>query len=256
MHRISGGEVDASRTVLTTSCSHIAYTLFDTIRTMNYSILSSMIQTVIIGAKKAKIISRGGATSTDTERSAHPKTHILRIGIHVDRHNRWLDRRLKEVKDGDLVVLEYGGNYCNFDWAAISANPDADHLPLLSFGQFREFYGNAITKCQAIGARVALLTLPTLLPQRYFDLVSRNLNRDNLRQWIGGDVCSLSRWNEQYNEEILSLAAQYQVPVIDINPSFLQHHYLEDCYSDDGMRPNSTGHTVIAELVADWERRH
>ncbi|MDY6289728.1 MAG: SGNH/GDSL hydrolase family protein [Bacteroidales bacterium] len=223
---------------------------------MNYSILSSMIQSGINGAKKAKSISRGGASSTNTEGSAKPKTHILRIGIHVDRHNRWLDRRLRGVKKDDLVVLEYGGNYCNFDWAAISSNPDIDHRPLLSFGQFREFYANAITKCQAIGARVALLTLPTLLPQRYFDLVSRNLNRDNLKQWMGGDVCSLSRWNEQYNEEILSLAAQYQVPVIDINPSFLRHHFLEDCYSDDGMRPNNIGHTVIAELVADWERRH
>ena len=140
---------------------------------MNYSILSSMIQSGINGAKKAKSISRGGASSTNTEGSAKPKTHILRIGVHVDRHNRWLDRRLRGVKKDDLVVLEYGGNYCNFDWAAISSNPDIDHRPLLSFGQFREFYANAITKCQAIGARVALLTLPTqqriAFNMRYYD---------------------------------------------------------------------------------------
>lgn len=223
---------------------------------MHYSILSSMIQSGINEARKAGAISKGNTADASTESVHLPKTYILRIGTHVNRHNRWLDRRLKGVKAGDLVVLEYGGNYCNFDWAAISSNPEIDHLPLLKFGQFRDFYSNAIAKCQAIGARVALLTLPTLLPQRYFDLASRNLNRDNLKQWLGGDVCSLSRWNEQYNEEILSLAAQYQVPVIDINPSFLRHHYLEDCYSDDGMHPNSVGHTVIAELVAAWERQH
>jgi hypothetical protein len=223
---------------------------------MNYSILSSMIQSGINGAKKAKSISRGGASSTNTEGSAKPKTHILRIGVHVDRHNRWLDRRLRGVKKDDLVVLEYGGNYCNFDWAAISSNPDIDHRPLLSFGQFREFYANAITKCQAIGARVALLTLPTLLPQRYFDHISRGLNRTAILQWLGGDVCNLNHWQEQYNEEIASLAAQYSLPLIDINPMFLNRHYLEECYTSDGMHPNATGQAVINEIVANWVANH
>ena len=65
-------------------------------------------------------------------------------------------------------------------------------------------------------------------------------------------MCNLDHWQEQYNEEIASLAAQYSLPLIDINPMFLNRHYLEECYTSDGMHPNSTGQAVINELVADW----
>lgn len=218
---------------------------------MNYTILTRMFHSGSSGTRRAV-----GSSGTRAVSPASPQTLILRIGTHRSRHNRWLDRRLKNVHEGDTVVLEYGGNYCEFDWAAIAAHPDVDHLPAVNFGQFREFYHSAIGKCLAKGARVVLLTLPTLLPQRYFDFVSRNLDRDNILHWLGNDACSLSHWNEQYNEEILSLAAQYQLPVIDINPTFLRHHYLEDCYAINGMHPNNIGHSFIAELVAEWERNN
>jgi hypothetical protein len=199
--------------------------------------------------------SSGGSAPGHSLHSQHAPITIVRIGTRPGRHHLRINHIVKNLKEDSLVVLAYDGNYCDYDWAAISSHPDGEHLPKVNFGDFRETYTAIIPRILSTGVHIALLTLPSLLPQRYFDHVSRNLNRNAILQWLGGDVCNLNRWQEQYNEEILSLAAHYNIPVVDINPSFLQRHYIESCYRDDGMHPNTTGQTVISELVASWQSR-
>ncbi len=217
---------------------------------MNYRFLSSMIQHSINGTKMSTI--RGNGGTAQSGRDPQPSFTIVRIGRQPGRHHLRLNRILKELKEDKLFVLEYEGNYCDYDWAAISAYPNRDHQSHIGFGSFRDTYTSILEKIQASGARIALLTLPTLLPQRYFDHISRGLNRTAILQWLGGDVCNLNHWQEQYNEEIVSLAAHHNLSVIDINPMFLQRHYLDDIYKSDGMHPNSTGQAVINEIVANW----
>ena len=243
---------------------------------MNYRLLSSMIQSGIGGTKTPATRSHGGSTrSVERRQSAYT---IVPIGRRPGRHHLRLNSILKELNDDSVAVLQYEGNYCQYDWAAISANPDGEHLPRTSFGSFRDTYAHALERLQAAGIRSlrrGFITnfyldpakhgqwietgdchiecmANTLLPQRYFDHISRGLNRTAILQWLGGDVCNLNHWQEQYNEEITSLAAQYSLPLIDINPLFLNRHYLEECYTADGMHPNATGQAVINEIVANW----
>ena len=219
---------------------------------MKFNIFSSMIHS---GANTDKNrIHKGAGTANTKPAENNPKCKIIRIGGHKLRKTKSIERRLKDVKPDDRVVLEYNGNYCDYDWAAIASNPDGEHMPAVNFGQFRELYNYTLARIQTIGAKAALLTLPSLLPQRYFDHVSRNLNRKHIMHWIGDDVCNLNRWREEFNDEILSLASQHQVPLIDISKDLLQRSHIDDCYTDDGMHPNSTGQGVITEIVAEWNR--
>ena len=234
-------------------CTHHLYNNNYDKKSMNYHFLSSMIQNSISGTKMSNIKSHGG--STPSGKSAQPQCTIVRIGKRPGRHHLRLNRILKELHKGDRVVLEFEGNYCDYDWAAISANPDGEHMPQMNFGNFRDTYTAALEKIQEKGAHIALLTLPALLPQRYFYHISRGLKPTAILHWLGGDVCNLNHWQEQYNEEIVSLAAQHGLPVIDINPMFLQRHYLDEGYKSDGMHPNATGQAVINEIVADWQAR-
>ena len=190
---------------------------------MNYRLLSCMIQSGIGGTKTPATRSHGGSTRS-VERRQTAFT-VVPIGRRPGRHHLRLNSILKELNEDSVAVLQYEGNYCQYDWAAISANPDGEHLPRTSFGSFRDTYAHALERLQATGTRTALLTLP---------------------------VCNLNHWQEQYNEEIASLAAQYSLPLIDINPMFLNRHYLEECYTSDGMHPNATGQAVINEIVANW----
>lgn len=160
-----------------------------------------------------------------------------------------IDRHLHEIKHGDRVVLEFGGNDCNFDWKAIAANPTAVHTPEINLSQFHELYVKLIEKVRSVGAVPVLLSLPALLPQRFFDFVSKGLNKNNILKWLGGDVNYISNWHEQYNLEIFKLAAQYNVQVIDITTVFLERRTLGDFYCVDGMHPNEAGHELIAETI-------
>ena len=147
------------------------------------------------------------------------------------------------------MVLEFGGNDCNFDWKAIASNPMGVHKPEVSLSQFHDLYVKVIEKVRSVGATPVMLSLPALLPQRFFDFVSKGLDKDNILRWLGGDVNYNSNWHEQYNLEVFKLGAELQVQVIDISTVFLELRSLGDYYCSDGMHPNEAGHALIAEVV-------
>jgi len=175
--------------------------------------------------------------------------HLFRFDGNNKRSAAARKRRLKDIKEGDTVVLEFGGDNCRYDWKSISEAPDANHTPLMSLADFRALYEEMVSQIRALGANPILLSLPVLLPQRYFDYVTRGLNKANVLKWLGGDVNTLSNRHEQYNREVFKLGAELNVPVIDISTVFLDRRSLGDCYSLDGMHPNKRGYAMIAESV-------
>ncbi len=175
--------------------------------------------------------------------------HLFRFGSITKSGVASRNRRMKDFKKGDTVVLEFGCNSCGFDWKAVSEHPEAEHAPLMSVADFHDLYEQVIAQIRTLGARPILLSLPLLLPQRFFDYVSRGLNKDHILQWLGGDVNKLSEWYEQYNLELFRLAKEFDVPVIDITTVFVDRRSLGDCYGPDGMRPNKRGNAMISEAV-------
>ena len=52
-----------------------------------------------------------------------------KMGATIDAGLKQLDRKLGSC-DGDTTVLFcFGGNDCDYDWKAISEDPDGEHLP-------------------------------------------------------------------------------------------------------------------------------
>lgn len=200
------------------------------------------------GTTKYIISDEGFAGHISPAGSAPVRNHA-RLGGTVKDGLASLGRYLKEINHGDTVVLEFGGNDCNFDWKAVSETPDGEHAPRVSLKDFSEMYRRLIEQIRSVGARPVLLSLPALLPQRFFDFVSRGLNRENILKWLGGDVNVISSWHEQYNREVFKLGKELGVPVIDISTVFLERRSLGDCYCIDGMHPNEKGHAMIAEAV-------
>lgn len=75
-----------------------------------------------------------------------------KMGATIDAGLKQLDRKLGTC-DGDTTVLFcFGGNDCDYDWKAISEDPDGEHLPHTPSEKFIDQYCTAIRKAQSAGA--------------------------------------------------------------------------------------------------------
>src|SRR5699024_3194909 len=104
--------------------------------------------------------------------------------------------------------------------------------------EFRRLYQQLIEEICNNGGKPTILNLPPLDPKRYFEWISRGLNKDNILKWLG-DIEMIYRWQEMYNMEVMVLATRMNVPIIDIRSSFLKFNNYRDFLCDDGIHPNN-----------------
>lgn len=154
----------------------------------------------------------------------------------------------------DYIILEFGGNDCDFNWKNISDNPEAEHSPNNTIESFREMYTQLINQIKIMNKKPILLSLPPIDPQRYFKSVSKSLKPDNILKWLKGNIEYISNWHERYNLEIFNLAINNNVAVIDISSKFLEQKNYNQYLCADGIHPNEKGHQIIAEAIKEYAK--
>lgn len=179
----------------------------------------------------------------------HIKNYSL-FGCTVAKGLSVIKRHACELVDYKSIFLELGGNDCDFIWSEIAENPDREHVAKTPLAKFAELYKELIEEIQRNGGKPILLTLPPLDPQRYFKWVSRGINSENILKWLG-DVNMIYRWQELYNVEVMLLATQMAVPIIDIRSAFLKCNHYSDYLCSDGIHPNSQGYELIYKTIAE-----
>lgn len=174
------------------------------------------------------------------------------MGATVDAGLSALQKRCDTLSAGEespVILLEYGGNDCDYRWDEISASPDSIHEPRTPMEKFREFYGQLITYARSFGAKVYLCNLVPLDSPRYMQWISRNLDKDAIMRWLG-DSSMLYRWQEYYNRTAEQIASSFSCPLIDIRSLFLMSHSYSGLLSSDGIHPTIKGHKLIGEKIA------
>ena len=158
-----------------------------------------------------------------------------------------------ETKSGELAILEFGGNDCDYDWAAISADPDRDYDCKTPPAQFRSRYRQAIDLLRRSGRRLAVLTLPPVHSERYLRFICRDgLSYDNILRWLG-DVEHISRWQAEYSEMVRQIAREERVDVIDLRRAFPQEpEKLEKLLCSDGIHPSRSGQELIYNTLLKY----
>lgn len=173
-----------------------------------------------------------------------------RMGATIHRGVRSLERQ-GPCSEDTLVVLEYGGNDCDYNWAEIAANPEGTFLPHTPEKAFLAGYRNAVEMARRKGAQVAMLSLIPIDAEKYFSWISRSLNKENILRWLG-DVSMLSRWQEYYNHLVEGLAKSMGCPLIDVRRDFLMSHQFGSLLCDDGIHPTPAGHDLITGHIASF----
>jgi acyl-CoA thioesterase I len=163
---------------------------------------------------------------------------------------------MKPEERPDMVLVEYGGNDCDFDLEAIARDPAAHHGPKTDISLFRDLLRALIVRFSSRHVLPVLLTLPPLDADRYFSWVSRNSPEAaaNILAWLGS-ISKIYWWQERYNAAVLEVASETGTHVIDIRSAFLREPDYRDYLCADGIHPNGAGHALIAARVGDWLER-
>lgn len=175
------------------------------------------------------------------------------FGCTVTKALAQVRRYAGELAKYSRVFLEMGGNDCDFTWGEIAADPSKEHVPRTPLAEFRRLYQQVINEILVSGGRPIILNLPPLEPSRFFAWVTRGIDQDNVLRWLG-DVGAIYRWQELYNLEVMSLARQMDVPLIDIRSAFLRRNEYGDLICSDGIHPNRSGYALIYSTIGEQYR--
>ena len=177
--------------------------------------------------------------------------NYAKFGCTVTKGEAIVEKHAAALSAYDAIALEFGGNDCDYDWAAVSRDPQAEHLPHTPLAAFEEVYGTIIRKVRAAGARPAAFTLPPIDAERYFLHLSRGLDREKILLWLG-DIGRIYRWHERYNAAVCAVASREGAAVVDIRTAFLEREDYRVLICEDGIHPTQKGHALIAEVVGAY----
>ena len=174
-----------------------------------------------------------------------------RFGSTITKGESIFERNLDLIRQssGRYVVLEFGGNDCDFNWKEVSDQPDREHLPRSTIESFVSAYTAIINEIKKLQKIPVLLSLPPIDSCRYFKHISTGLSDENILKWMHGNKQFITNWHERYNIEIFKLAIANAVPVVDITSVFLGERNYSRYLCEDGIHPNEKGHKLIAEAI-------
>ena len=150
----------------------------------------------------------------------------IRKGLNLVRQD--LDRGL----EARYALVSYGGNDSDFDWAAIDADPEADHRPNTELPEFAD-------------------TLHETLDA----LCRDNLRRDRILDWLG-EPQMIYRHQELYADTAAEIALRENIPLIPVRQTFLRNHRLSQLIAADGIHLTVPGYEQLFDTLADWVKKN
>jgi len=173
------------------------------------------------------------------------------FGCTVTKGSRMLEKKLEKILDCDTVIMDYGGNDCDYNWKAISENPEGIHVPNTPLDIFHDTYCQLIDILKSKGIMPILTTLPPLEPQRFFNWFCKDLNQENIMKWLH-DVKTIYFHQESYSREIEKIALEKEVPLVDLRSAFMQSGQVGQLLCEDGTHPNTFGQKIITNSFYEF----
>ena len=163
-----------------------------------------------------------------------------------------MERDLSEGLVCDTAVIEFGGNDCNFDWAAVSEHPEEKHLPATPPEEYLESMRAIVRWLFAQNIRPVLMTLPPIDADRYFRfLVGTKLNPKHILNWLG-DVQQIYRYQEMYSLMVEKVAREFSIQLIDLRQRCLESRgFVKKMICADGLHLTEEGQQFIGDAIVD-----
>lgn len=175
-----------------------------------------------------------------------------KFGCTVEKGCRQLQKSLDKGLLCDMVLLEYGGNDCDYDWAKVAESPEKEHLPHTDIHTFQKVYREMISMLKTHGITPIIMNLPPIDSEKYLNWIChKGLSRSNIIKWLG-DVHMIYRFQELYSNIAAKIAWETNTLLVDVRSAFLDKHNFKELICDDGIHPNQAGHQLIHQVFDEF----
>ena len=180
------------------------------------------------------------------ERAGYSVQNFSKFGCTITKAWDYLQKMFPKI-DADLVLMDFGGNDCDFDWRAISESPLNIHRPNTDYYEFIDTYNKVVDYTVSRRRMPVIATLVPIQSEMYIDYVCRtkDLERRNISKWLGGDTGRIEHYQSVYSDAVKAVATRRDIPVIDIRAAFEAKGDTASLMCEDGIHPNSRGQAVI-----------
>jgi acyl-CoA thioesterase-1 len=179
-------------------------------------------------------------------------TNISRFGNTIVTAMPKLKRNMEKEKP-DIVLIELGGNDCDYKWNQIADNPTGDHHPATDAMEFETDLNDLVGSLRSSGVAPVLMTLPPIDADRYYKWISSSSAEaaSKILEWLGS-VTRIYWWQEKYNSAVINVAERTHTERIDLRSAFLTTPDFRKLLCRDGIHPNSDGHALISHTISEF----
>ena len=185
-----------------------------------------------------------------------PFIEILNKGVFNDNSDLLVNRVEKDVisENPDIVLIEVGGNDCNFNWDEVAKHPDSKHEPIVPIERYLDNIAYLVKEFRNKQVTPVILTLPPLDPARYYRFVADQFGT-SIGHWVSY-VGGIEHWHGMYNRQLKQLAEKLKAPLIDVRLYLKSAGDLDQLISDDGIHLTSKGYQCMSESIFKELQKH
>lgn len=157
----------------------------------------------------------------------------------------------------DLVLIEYGGNDCDYKWDEVAADPLAVHLPNTPLKLFEQNIMRMVDSLKKLGKIPVLMNLPPLNAASYFRWFTKNdpERARNILTWLH-DVMKIYWWQEKYSYTIEKVAHAAGTHLVNTRNAFLRQPDYRALICEDGIHPNEDGQALLERTFVEYIETH
>lgn len=178
------------------------------------------------------------------------RDEVLNKGVFNDNSDLLVTRVDKDVLQlhPQLVLINIGGNDCNFRWDQVSRLPEEEHVPIVPIDRYLANIKTLIERIYSGGAVPVILSLLPLDPVRYYHSLMTRYSH-SIGHWIS--CCGgIEHWHGMYNRALKDLVCKMDVPSLDIRTAFKQKGNFSELIGEDGLHPSAKGYQALVEIIS------
>jgi lysophospholipase L1-like esterase len=180
-------------------------------------------------------------------------TNTSLFGCTITKGMQLFERARNRGLNTDVVLLEFGGNDCDFNWKDVAEDPHAEHTPNTPLELFETTFHLLIDHIKSMNIRPLMMTIPPIHAGRYLQWISHyGPDKNRILEFLRGDVQNIAKFQESYSEAVRVIAQKTNTLLVDVRSRFTGAGNYASLLCEDGIHPNEQGHRVMTDAFMDF----